>query len=117
MEVSLDDRGSGQRAVAVDDVPAAEEQRPCLDRQPASPWLQAALAVAQGEFVEAADVFGRIGDVTDEAFYRLCAAEQLVEQGRRAEADEELGRALAFYRGVRATRYIRKGEALLAASA
>jgi len=41
----------------------------------------------------------------------------LVEEGRRAEADEHLRRALAFYRSVRATRYIREGETLLAASA
>jgi hypothetical protein len=41
----------------------------------------------------------------------------LVEQGRRAEADEHLHRALAFYRSVGATRYVREGESLLAASA
>jgi hypothetical protein len=37
--------------------------------------------------------------------------------GRRREADEQLRSALAFYRSVGATRYIRQGEALLAASA
>ena len=36
---------------------------------------------------------------------------------RRAEADEQLRPALAFYRGLGATRYVREGEALLAASA
>ena len=50
-------------------------------------------------------------------FYRLCAAEQLVSEGRRAEADEQLRPALAFYRSVGAKRYVREGEALLAASA
>jgi hypothetical protein len=45
------------------------------------------------------------------------AAAQLVAEGRRAEADEQLRRALAFYRSVGATRYVREGEALLAASA
>ena len=48
---------------------------------------------------------------------RLAAARLLVEQGRRAEADEQLGRALAFYRSVGATRYLREGESLLAAAA
>ena len=38
-------------------------------------------------------------------------------QGRRAEADEQLQQALAFYRSVGATRYVRECEALLAASA
>jgi hypothetical protein len=44
-------------------------------------------------------------------------ARQLVEEGRRAEADVELQRSLAFWREVGATRYVREGEALLAASA
>ena len=52
-----------------------------------------------------------------EACCRLCAAEAYVAQGRRAEADEQLRPALAFYRSVGATRYVREGEALLAASA
>jgi hypothetical protein len=41
----------------------------------------------------------------------------LVDAGRRAEADVQLGRALAFYRGVGARRYVLEGETLLAASA
>jgi len=45
------------------------------------------------------------------------AAAQLAEEGRRAEADEQLRRALAYFRSVGATRYAREGEALLAASA
>ncbi len=48
---------------------------------------------------------------------RLRAAERLVADGRRAEADVQLQKALAFYRSVGATRYIREGEALLAATA
>ena len=48
---------------------------------------------------------------------RLRAAESLVAQGRRAEADVQLQKALAFYRSVGATRFIREGEALLAATA
>ena len=55
--------------------------------------------------------------VTQEAWFRLRGAEQLVHEGRRAEADEQLRPALAFYRSVGATRWIRDGEALLAGSA
>jgi hypothetical protein len=40
-----------------------------------------------------------------------------VRHGKRAEADRELRSALAFYRSVGATRFVREGEALLAASA
>jgi hypothetical protein len=82
-----------------------------------SPWLRAALAVTSRDFRAAADVFEGMGIAAHEAFFRLRAAEQLVEEGRRAEADEQLRRALAFYRSVGATRYVREGEALLAASA
>jgi hypothetical protein len=89
-----------------------------VEREPyKSPWLRAALAVGSGDFLGAADIIGGMGIVTHEAFFRLRAAEQLVDEGRRAEADEQLRRALAFYRSVGATRYVREGEALLAASA
>jgi class 3 adenylate cyclase/tetratricopeptide (TPR) repeat protein len=82
-----------------------------------SPWLLAGRAVAEGDFVRAADILGEMGAPALEAFYRLRAAESFVEAGRRAEADEQLRPALAFYRSVGATRYVREGEALLAASA
>jgi hypothetical protein len=54
---------------------------------------------------------------TPAAFCRLRAAEAFVDEGRRAEADEQLRAAVAFYRGVGATRYVRESELLLAASA
>jgi hypothetical protein len=82
-----------------------------------SPWLRAGLAVTSRDFRAAADLFEGMGIVSHEAFFRLRAAEQFVDEGRRAEADEQLRRALAFYRSVGATRYVREGEALLAASA
>ncbi len=89
-----------------------------LEREPfKSRWLRAALAVTSRDVRTAADIFGEMGITTHEAFYRLRAAEALVAEGRRAEADEQLRPALAFYRSVDATRYVREGEALLAASA
>jgi tetratricopeptide (TPR) repeat protein len=89
-----------------------------LEREPfKSPWLRAALAAASRDFRDAADIFGRFPLPPHEAFFRLRAAEQFVAEGRRAEADAQLAPALAFYRGVGAARYVREGEALLAASA
>ena len=82
-----------------------------------TPWLQASRAIATGDFRSAAEIFGKLGATGVEAFYRLRAAEQLVSAGQRAKADEQLRPALAFYRSVGATRYLREGEALLAASA
>ena len=67
--------------------------------------------------LRAADVLEEIGYRPGEAYARLRAAKQLVEEGRRAEADVELQHSLAFWREVDATRYVREGEALLAASA
>jgi len=82
-----------------------------------TPWIRAARAIAAGDFRSAAETFGEMNATTFEAFYRLRGAEQLVAEGRRAEADEQLRPALAFYRSVGASRYVREGEALLAASA
>jgi predicted ATPase/class 3 adenylate cyclase len=78
-------------------------------------WIDAERAVLRGDLVGAADIFFEIGDRVAEAFARLRAAEQLVAEGRRAEADEQLRESLAFWRSVGASRYVREGEALLAA--
>jgi tetratricopeptide (TPR) repeat protein len=81
------------------------------------PWLEAAAAYAAGDFAGAGDVYGRIGALPEEGYARLRAARALVERGRRAEADLQLERSLAFFRSAGATAYVREGEALLAASA
>jgi tetratricopeptide (TPR) repeat protein len=95
-----------------------EEVGELLDSDPLdTPWIRAGKAVLAGDLAGAADLLGEIGARSQEAFLRLRAAEQLVEAGRRVEADEQLNRALAFYRSVGATRHVREGEALLAASA
>jgi class 3 adenylate cyclase len=80
-------------------------------------WLRAGIAYASGEFQEAAELFAEIGARPEEATARLVAAGVLVESGLRAEAEPELRQALAFWRSVGATAYVREGEALLAASA
>jgi hypothetical protein len=80
-------------------------------------WLDAARAYAAGEFEAAAEIYAEIGSVPDEAFARLRAAEALIRAGRRAEGDAQLQQALAFYRSVGATAYIREAESLFAASA
>ena len=72
--------------------------------------------VYAGRTVEAAEVYARIAGPAEEAVVRLLAAQQLVDAGRRAEADVQLQRALAFYRAVGATRIVAEAEALLAAT-
>jgi class 3 adenylate cyclase/tetratricopeptide (TPR) repeat protein len=81
------------------------------------PWADVSLAILDERYTDAAAQLFEIGDVPSEAQARLRAAEQHVAAGRRAEANAELERALAFYRSVGATRYIRQAETLLAASA
>lgn len=82
-----------------------------------TPWIEAARAFAAGDLRQAADVCGAMGARTEEARDRLWLAESLAKQGRRADANIEARRALDFYQSVGATRYIREGAALLAASA
>jgi hypothetical protein len=80
-------------------------------------WVEAARARAQGDLSRAADLCASMEARTEEAADRLLLAETLVDQGRRSEADLELQQALAFYSEVGATRYLRQGQALRAASA
>jgi hypothetical protein len=82
-----------------------------------TPWRAAAAAAARGDFAEAAEIYASMGARPDEADARLYAARTLAAQGQRSLADEHLRRALAFYREVGATAYLREAESLLAASA
>jgi class 3 adenylate cyclase len=82
-----------------------------------TPWVEGALAVAEGDPERAAAVYGRIGSLPDEALARLRAAAQLTAAGRPAEAAPHLAGALAFYRSVGARTLTLEAEALLAAPA
>ena len=83
---------------------------------PQTPWRDAALAIAGGDLVGAAGLFESMGAAAFEAHARLRAAGRLSAEGRSAEAAAQLAGALDFYRGVGATRFVREGEALLAAA-
>jgi len=78
-------------------------------------WRLPFEAVLDQDLVHAAEMFSELG-YFDEGFTRLRAAEQLLGEGRRQDADQQLRRALEFFRAVGATRYIRESEALLAAA-
>jgi tetratricopeptide (TPR) repeat protein len=106
----------GDLALVAGELGCSEELAEHLARGPQTKWTDAALSLLGGEFVQSAEILDEIGDAELAALARLRAAEQLVAEGRRAEADEQLQRSLAFWRSVRATRYIREGEALLAAA-
>ena len=70
-------------------------------------WLEAGEAFASGEFGSAAELYARIGSRPDEAYAHLCAA----SVGDPSAASENLTAALAFYREVGGSRFIREAEA------
>ena len=78
-----------------------------------SPWLEAATAVAKGEFQQAAELYGAIGSSPDAAMARLLAVQALAGAGLSRQAEAELDRALEAFRQFGASLYLREGEALL----
>jgi hypothetical protein len=85
--------------------------------QRATLWDKASDAVLDGRWDDAAEAYDEIGAPPFAALAALHAAEMYAAQGRHSEANEQLMRALPFWRSVGAKRYIRQGEALLAKSA
>ena len=82
-----------------------------------TPWHEAARLVVGGDLAGAAELYGEIGSVPDEAYARLRAAAAFVESGRRAEADGQLRLALPVLAQLGATAWAAEAEALLAESA
>jgi tetratricopeptide (TPR) repeat protein len=91
---------------------ALAEAAPAEDR-----WAPPVRALLDGDYLTAAEMYSEMGLRPLEAQARLQAAEHLRAEGRHAEANEQLECALAFFRSVGAVRYMRRGEALLSASA
>ncbi|HXH95800.1 MAG TPA: hypothetical protein VNH40_01200, partial [Gaiellaceae bacterium] len=89
------------------------ELRDAVEQAPPGPWKTLAFACLDRDFVRAAEIWAGAGSPTMEARLRLRAGEELIEAGRRAEGEAELAKALAFYRAVDATYFIRRAEALL----
>jgi hypothetical protein len=77
-----------------------------------SPWNDAARAIVQGDFSQAADIIEGIGHTASAAYARLRAADALAAAGRDAEAAAQYARAEAFYRKVGATRFLREPATL-----
>jgi class 3 adenylate cyclase/tetratricopeptide (TPR) repeat protein len=86
-----------------------EECASVLEQFTRFPFAGIGVAFARGDRVGAADQCGELGAIASEAYCRLAAA--------RAGDLTQLEPALAFYRSVGASRYVREGEQLLSASA
>jgi hypothetical protein len=80
---------------------------------PNNPWNGATVALVEADFERAADHLAVLGAV-DEGYARLLAGEAHLEEGRRREAQSQLRRAIELYRPLGGTRYVRRGELLLA---
>jgi class 3 adenylate cyclase/tetratricopeptide (TPR) repeat protein len=94
----------------------SQELEPLLHSVPAHFfWRRIAELVLAAEFEEVAEMLARTGYKDIEAGARVRAANALLSQKRLDEADAQLRRALAFFRSVGATRYIREAERLRAA--
>lgn len=80
----------------------------------ATPRERATAALLERDLLGAADALAELGKVNDEAYLRLRAGESLLAEGSVVEGSAQVESALAFYRGVRATRFVAQAEALLA---
>jgi DNA-binding SARP family transcriptional activator len=85
-----------------------------LEFAPATPWFEAARAVASGDFAGSVDIVAEIGAPSVDAYARLRAAEGLARAGHVKEAREQLEAALPFFRKAGATRYLSQATELLA---
>jgi DNA-binding SARP family transcriptional activator len=84
-----------------------------LESAPSTPWLEAASAIARGDFLHGAELASRIGALSVAAYARLRTAQELARLRRHAEANEQLAPALAFFSKVGATRYVAQAEEAL----
>jgi class 3 adenylate cyclase/tetratricopeptide (TPR) repeat protein len=82
-----------------------------------TPQRRATAALLDRDLLGCADALAELGQVSQEAYLRLRAGERLLSAGQVEDGVDQLERALAFYRGVRATRFIVEAESLLAGAA
>jgi Adenylate and Guanylate cyclase catalytic domain/zinc-ribbon domain len=108
------DEASMDCVLAAEILGRRDQARRWLSTRRDSPWYVAARALTDQEFVAAAEVLDSMGAARSAALVRLRAAHELARAERRAEADDQLRRALSFFRSVDATRFIREAEVLLA---
>jgi len=98
-------------SLVAEELECADKLTEIIEQGLPTKWTEAAAAPLRGDFVRAAELLYEIGDAELESLARIRAAERLVADGRRVEANEQLERSLAFWRSVGA--YIRECEALL----
>jgi class 3 adenylate cyclase/tetratricopeptide (TPR) repeat protein len=92
---------------------AAALRRLALSAPEGYVWRDAVVAVLDLDFERAAERLASLGHI-DEGYARIRASERLLADGRGAECEAHLHRALALYRPLGGTRYVTRAEELLA---
>ena len=103
-------------SVFADGLGVTDALREALDQGaglPARRWRHVLDLALAGDLSGAADLVAGTGSVTMEAHFRFFAGVRLLAAGRADEGAAELERALAFYRTVGGTVYVRRAEELL----
>ena len=98
------------------DLGEASAVRELFAALPPTPGYRGMVAVLDGRFQDASELYAEAGILLFEAEARLRAADQLLTAHDRAEGEAELDNALSFYRSCGATLFVERGEALLAAA-
>jgi tetratricopeptide (TPR) repeat protein len=80
-------------------------------------WSTAGRALADGDLERALELYRETESVPDVALLHRLLARRFAEEGRRSEANAHLDEALAIYRSLGATHFIREAEKLLPATA
>jgi tetratricopeptide (TPR) repeat protein len=106
-----------QLALDAEQLGLTSEIRDLLASRPATRFSDISQLILDGDLVAAAEQLEEVTSLPYAADARLSAGRRLAAAGRRAEADEQLRRALEFYRAVGASRSIEEAESLLRATA
>jgi class 3 adenylate cyclase/tetratricopeptide (TPR) repeat protein len=107
----------GQLTLVLPQLGIRHEVLEILDGAPTNPWVEAGKAAASGDFVRVREIFTGFGALGLAAEASLLAGEALMGANRREQATPYLEEALDFYRGVGASYFVSRAEALLPASA
>ncbi len=83
-------------ALVAEELGCVDELATIVESGARTKWTDAAGMFLRGDVVRAAEILHEIGDAELESVARLRGARRLVAEGRRAEADEQLQRSLAF---------------------
>jgi tetratricopeptide (TPR) repeat protein len=106
-----------QLALVAEPLAIVPELRDLLATRPAGTFADIARRIVDGDLLTAAADLDAAGSHAYAADVRLLAARKLAEGGNAGDADEQVRRALTFYRSVGASAYVREAEQLLSATA